>query len=93
MAEMAAISVHRRGSIDAFVHHRRSLPFLTPLNATSHRSSAVIIKVFSLLLKAFPKDSPKPLSQAIGLLLPLIAGVWIVPLGVCGGVAQVAGII
>eukprot|EP00282_Hemiselmis_andersenii_P000732 CAMPEP_0114112488 /NCGR_PEP_ID=MMETSP0043_2-20121206/2413_1 /TAXON_ID=464988 /ORGANISM="Hemiselmis andersenii, Strain CCMP644" /LENGTH=300 /DNA_ID=CAMNT_0001204589 /DNA_START=52 /DNA_END=954 /DNA_ORIENTATION=- len=52
-----------------------------------------IIKAFSAMLTVFPTKSPKILSQAIGLLLPVIAGVWIVPLGLVGGLAKGWGLI
>lgn len=48
----------------------------------------LIIDLTSRLLKLFPAGVPKLLSIVLGLILPAVAGVWIIPYGLVAFVAK-----
>jgi len=51
----------------------------------------LIIDLTSRLLKLFPAGVPKLLSIVLGLILPAVAGVWIVPYGLVALAAKLLG--
>eukprot|EP00518_Triparma_eleuthera_P000803 CAMPEP_0182456592 /NCGR_PEP_ID=MMETSP1319-20130603/2383_1 /TAXON_ID=172717 /ORGANISM="Bolidomonas pacifica, Strain RCC208" /LENGTH=189 /DNA_ID=CAMNT_0024654871 /DNA_START=423 /DNA_END=992 /DNA_ORIENTATION=- len=52
-----------------------------------------VIKAVSKCMEAMPTGGPEVVGRAVGLTLPVVAGVWIVPLGVLGGLGKVIGVI